>query len=142
MTDTSHLPDEIARYVEPYYVESFGEFPGFPARRIALGAEISPAYTEKAEALRAEALYSDVLDNKTAQLMAFGILVSRVSNGAYWHAKAARKYGASWAELHKTMEIAVLMTGVPAMNEGGQALVRLWNEEHGDTEPVPGARKD
>ena len=33
--------------------------------------------------------------------------------------------------MHKIMEIAVLMTGVPAMNEGGQSLVRLWNEEHG-----------
>ncbi len=131
MTDTSHLPDEIAKYVEPYYVASFGEFPGLPAKRMALGAEISPAYTEAAERLRAEALYSDVLDAKTSQLMAFGLLAARASNGAYWHAKAARHYGASWEELHKIMEIATLLTGVPAMNEGGQALVRLWNEEHG-----------
>ncbi len=129
MTDMPELPAKIARYVEPYYVESFGEFPEFPRKRMALGAEIAPEFTKTAEELRRHALYSDVFDKKTSQLQAFCLLVSRASAGAYWHAKAARKCGASWEELHKVMEIAVLMTGVGAMNEGGQALVRLWNEE-------------
>jgi alkylhydroperoxidase/carboxymuconolactone decarboxylase family protein YurZ len=131
MPETPPLPKEIARYVEPYYVASFGEFPTFPRERMALGAEISPQATETAEEFRRQALYSDVLDNKMAQLVAFALLVSRASAGAYWHAKAARKYGASWPELHKVMEIAALMNGVSAFNEGGQALVRLWKEEHG-----------
>ena len=130
MTDKADLPPEIAKFVGPYYEASFGEFPAFPAQRMALGAEIAPEFTRLAEELRAGALYSDALENKTAQLITFALLASRASAGAYWHAKAARKYGASWDELHKTMEIACLMTGVPAMNEGGQALVRLWKEEH------------
>lgn len=131
MPDPSKMPDDIASFVEPYYVDSFGEFPTFPAQRMALGAEVSPEYTRLAEALRAEALYSEAMDNKTAQLIALALLASRASAGTYWHAKAARKYGATWAELHKAMEISCLLTGVPAMNEGGQALVRLWREEHG-----------
>jgi alkylhydroperoxidase/carboxymuconolactone decarboxylase family protein YurZ len=130
MPETPALPKKIARFVEPYYVSSFGEFPKLPRERMTLGAEVSPQFTLAAEALRKQALYSDALDNKTAQLIAMALLISRASAGTYWHAKAARKYGATWAELHKVMEIAVLMTGVGAMNEGGQALVRLWNEEH------------
>jgi alkylhydroperoxidase/carboxymuconolactone decarboxylase family protein YurZ len=129
MPDMPELPVEISRYVEPYYVESFGEFPKFPRERMALGAEIAPESTEAAEEFRRHALYSEVFDKKTSQLLAFCLLVSRASAGAYWHAKAARKFGASWEELHKVMEIAALMNGVSAMNEGGQALVRLWNEE-------------
>ncbi|NQU71769.1 MAG: carboxymuconolactone decarboxylase family protein [Rhodospirillales bacterium] len=132
MTDSPKIPDEIARYIDPYYVESFGEMPPLPAQRMALGAEIAPEFTQVAEEFRALALYSDVLDKKTSQLLAFCLLVSRASAGSYWHAKAARKYGATWQELHKVMEIAALMTGVGAMNEGGQALVRLWKEEHAD----------
>lgn len=130
MPDNPAMPKEIAKYVDPYYVASFGEFPKFPRERMTLGAEVSPQFTLAAEELRKQALYSDVLDNKTAQLIALALLISRASAGSYWHAKAARKYGATWAELHKVMEIAVLMNGVSAMNEGGQALVKLWNEEH------------
>jgi alkylhydroperoxidase/carboxymuconolactone decarboxylase family protein YurZ len=130
MPDTPPMPKEIARYVEPYYVASFGEFPTFPRERMAFGAELSPDFTQAAEELRKQALYSDALDNKTAQLIAMALLISRASAGTYWHAKAARKYGATWAELHKVMEIAVLMNGVSAMNEGGQALIKLWKEEH------------
>ncbi len=130
MVDHPKIPAEIAKYIDPYYVESFGEFPPLPSQRMALGAEIAPEFTQVAEEFRAQALYSDVLDKKTSQLLAFCLLVSRASAGSYWHAKAARKYGATWQELHKVMEIAALMTGVGAMNEGGQALVRLWKEEH------------
>ena len=130
MPDAPPMPEEIARYVDPYYVASFGEFPPLPRARMTLGAEISPQFTLAAEELRKQALYSGVLDNKTAQLIALALLIGRASAGSYWHAKAALKHGATWAELHKVMEIAVLMNGVGAMNEGGQALVRLWKEEH------------
>ena len=119
MTELPELPAELARYVDPYYVEAFGEFPEFPRKRMALGGAIAPEATAAAEEFRRQALYSDVFDKKTPQLLAFCLLVSRASAGSYWHAKAARKYGASWEELHKVMEIAALINGVSAMNEGG-----------------------
>ncbi len=123
------LPKALRKYVDKYYVPSFGEFPLFPNQRMTLGAELAPAFTEALEAFRAEALYEGALDDKTKQLMALSHLAARASAGTYWHAKAARKYGATWAELHKAVEIAALFNGFSAINEGGQALVRLWREE-------------
>jgi alkylhydroperoxidase/carboxymuconolactone decarboxylase family protein YurZ len=79
MSDTPAMPNEIAKYVDPYYVASFGEFPKFPRERMALGAEVSPQFTLAAEELRKQALYSDVLDKKTSQLVALALLISRAS---------------------------------------------------------------
>jgi alkylhydroperoxidase/carboxymuconolactone decarboxylase family protein YurZ len=125
------LPKPFKKYVDKYYVPSFGEFPLNPADRMALGIEIAPEFTEALEEYRARALYQGALDDKTKQLMAVSHLAARASAGTYWHAKAARKYGASWAELHKAVEIAALFNGFSAINEGAQALVRLWKEEQG-----------
>ncbi len=123
------LPKALRKLVDATYVEPFGEFPLFPNQRMALGVEHAPEFTESLEAFRATALFEGALDDKTRQLMAVSHLAARASAGTYWHAKAARKYGASWAELHKAVEIAVLFNGFSAINEGGQALVRLWREE-------------
>ncbi len=123
------MPKKFKKYVDKYYVPSFGEFPLFPNQRMSLGIEHAPDFTEALEEFRAKALYDGALDDKTRQLMALSHLAARASAGSYWHAKAARHYGASWAELHKAVEIAALFNGFSAINEGGQALVRLWREE-------------
>jgi alkylhydroperoxidase/carboxymuconolactone decarboxylase family protein YurZ len=123
------LPKKFQKYVDKTYIASFGEFPLFPNQRMALGIEHAPAFTEALEEYRMKALYEGPLDDKTKQLMAVSHLAARASAGTYWHAKAARTYGASWGELHKAVEIAALFNGFSAINEGGQALVRLWREE-------------
>ena len=69
------------------------------------------------------------MDDKTKQLISVAFLAARASAGTYFHAKAARKFGASWGELHKAVELAAFYTGFSALNEGGQALVRLYKEE-------------
>jgi alkylhydroperoxidase/carboxymuconolactone decarboxylase family protein YurZ len=123
------LPRKFQKYVDKTYMASFGEFPLFPNQRMSLGIEHAPEFTESLEEFRAKALYEGALDDKTKQLMALSHLAARASAGTYWHAKAARKYGATWPELHKAVEIAALFNGFSAINEGGQALVRLWREE-------------
>jgi alkylhydroperoxidase/carboxymuconolactone decarboxylase family protein YurZ len=123
------LPKDIARVVEKYYVSLFDEFPLFPAERLALGAKLSPDYTRMLEELRAKVLFSGAIDEKTVQLMAVGHLAARASAGTYWHCKAARKLGARWEEIHQAIEISALFNGFSAINEGGQALVRLYKEE-------------
>ncbi len=123
------MPKNFKKYVDKYYVPSFGEFPLFPNQRMTFGIDQAPEFTEALEEFRAKALYEGPLDDKTKQLMALSHLAAKASAGTYWHAKAARKHGATWPELHKAVEIAALFNGFSAINEGGQALVRLWREE-------------
>jgi alkylhydroperoxidase/carboxymuconolactone decarboxylase family protein YurZ len=114
---------------EDYYVSLFDHLPANPLERMKLGIEVSPAFTKALEEFRAAAVLDGALDDKTKQLISVAFLAARASAGTYFHAKAARKFGASWAELHKVVELAAFYTGFSAINEGGQALVRLYREE-------------
>lgn len=129
MPQRKKLQPSIEKFIKPYYEHLFDEMPEFPARRMALGAAISPAYTEKLEDLRAEATFHGPIEEKCVQLMAVSHLAARGSAGTYWHCKAARKFGATWEEIHQAIEISAFFNGFSAINEGGQALVKLYNEE-------------
>ena len=133
MADQANLPDQLAKYIEPYYLDAFGELPPVPRERMETGAELDLDYNVAQEELRARALFSDVFDNKTSQLFALCLLSSEGGPGAYWHARAARRYGASWAELYKAIEIATFFKGFNALMNGGRAVGRVWQEESGTT---------
>jgi 4-carboxymuconolactone decarboxylase len=124
------IPEDIAAYIAPYYEASFGEFPSIPKARMGFGAEHRPEFTRAAEETRRIALYDGPLDNKTAQMVAFGYLLNAGLPPAIFHARAARKYGATWEELHQIVEIAFAITnGMSALNLGGEMLARLKAEE-------------
>lgn len=123
------LPKDLAAF-RASYAKTFGLVPPIPDERIALGAALAPEFTRQAEKIRALALYSKVFDNKTAQLVAFALLLADGNPAAYRHALAARRFGASWAELHKIIEICfVIAGGMSCLNPGGQMLARLRREE-------------
>ncbi len=105
--------------------------PPVPRERMETGAVLDLEFNTAQEAARARALFSDVLDDKTSQLLALALLATDGGPGAYWHAKAARRYGASWAELYKVIEIATFFKGFNALMTGGRAVGRLWKEENG-----------
>lgn len=129
MAKPPKLPADIAALLAAYG-ETFGFVPPIPNDRIRLGAELDPEFTRLAEKLRARALYSDVLDDKTAQLIAFALLLATANPASYMHALAARRYGASWAELHQAAEIVcVLTSGMNGLNPAGQVVARLRREE-------------
>ena len=123
------LPKPFQKIVDDYYVSLFDHLPGNPGERLKLGIEVNPAFTKALEEFRAAAVFDGALDDKTKQLISVAFLAARASAGTYFHAKAARKFGASWGELHKVVELAAFYTGFSAINEGGQALVRLSKEE-------------
>ena len=123
------LPKPFQKIAEDYYISLFDHLPGNPAERMKLGIEINPKFTQALEEFRAAAVFDGALDDKTKQLISVAFLAARASAGTYFHAKAARKFGATWGELHKAVELAAFYTGFSAINEGGQALVRLYKEE-------------
>ena len=129
MSDTPKLPEDLEAYIEPYYIEPFGEMPPIPEKRMATGAVLSPELTRAAEEARKSALFSGVIDDKTAQLFVVALMAGEGSPGLPWHVRAARRYGASWEELYKAVEIAAFFKGFGALQEGGMAVGKLWEEE-------------
>ena len=134
MTTGTKLPPELEKFVEPYYVEPFGQMPPIPGERLRTGAHLAPEVTVAAEEARRQALFSDVFDNKTAQLFVVAIMAGSGSAGLPWHMRAARRYGATWDELYKVVEIAAFFKGFGALQEAGLVLGRLWQEEAENSE--------
>ena len=128
MTELPDLPEEMAAYLEPYYVEPFGEVPPVPRERMETGARLDLEFNTLQEAQRARALFSE----KTSQLFALAMLADEGGPGSYWHARAARRYGASWEELYKVVEIATFFRGFGALMSAGRAVGRVWKEENGE----------
>ena len=113
------------------YVEAFGEVPPIPRDRLAYAVKLAPEFTRLAEQMRLEALHSEILPDKLSQAVAMGILIAKGSPmAAKWHARAARRAGATFKELHKVIEIAaVVACGVSAIDPGGLMLAELAAEE-------------
>lgn len=70
------------------------------------------------ERLRNLVMYPDALDQKTVQLVLFGILHSKLSDAAKLHGLAARRAGATWEEMQAVIDLAFLFTGMSAANRG------------------------
>ena len=132
MATARDLPDEYQEIIEKYYVEPYGELPAFLASRMKVGAKLAPEFNMSIEKIRANALFSDVLDKKTTNLIVLGILAGAGTPGCYYHVKAARKFGASWEEIFKTAEISTFINGYKAMVDVGQAISRVHEEENAE----------
>ncbi|PHP68521.1 carboxymuconolactone decarboxylase [Zhengella mangrovi] len=64
-----------------------------------------------------------VLDSKTKELIALAIGITARCDGCLaFHAKAAKKYGATREEVVETIAVAVYMGGGPSMIYGAEAL--------------------
>ena len=128
MTQTNSLPKDLADF-ENSYAEMFGEVPPLPKAKFEFSSDVDPEALRIAEQLRAHAFYNDVFDMKTTQLMLFAMLVVGGVGAAKHHAMAARKAGASWQELHKTVELATAVAALGPMNKGSALLNELRKTE-------------
>lgn len=133
MAGTEDLPPKLQKFVEPYYIEPFGEMPPIPKDRLERGATLAPDLTLAAEEARKSALFSGIFDEKTAQLFVIAIMAGSGSPGLPWHIRAARRYGASWDELYKVVEIAYFFKGFGALQEGGRVIGELWKTENSNS---------
>lgn len=111
------------------YEELIGFTPPRIRERIRLGLEVDPVLLDQVEAIRTNAMYPTCFDVKTAQLMLFGILLGQVLPAAEFHARAARRAGATKAELHATAGLAFLFRGLPAFNMGAEIINKIFEGE-------------
>lgn len=73
--------------------------------------------------LAQSAIAPGVLDSKTKELIALAIGITARCDGCLaFHAKAAKKYGATREEVVETIGVALYMGGGPSMIYGAEAL--------------------
>lgn len=88
--------------------------------------ELRKAMPEQAKGfgmLASAAISEGVLDPKTKELIALAIGITARCDGCLaFHAKAAKKYGATREEIVETIGVALYMGGGPSMIYGAEAL--------------------
>jgi 4-carboxymuconolactone decarboxylase len=102
--------------------------PRIEARIDQLG-RLDPETLEMQEALRARVMHDSCLDDKTAQLMLFGMLLILLRDAALTHGIAARRAGASWEEMQAVVNLAYLFGGLSAANRGSEYLAQIAEKE-------------
>lgn len=111
------------------YVDLVGFVPPRVAARFDHLAEQDPDLLLAQERLRNVVMYATAIDQRTAQLVLFGILHAKLSDAAALHGLAARRAGASWDELQAVVNLAFLFTGYSAANRGPQVLAEIARME-------------
>ncbi|WP_084651638.1 carboxymuconolactone decarboxylase family protein [Ottowia thiooxydans] len=113
--------------------EIYQELLGFVPPRIRSRFHVTGALDTKMldlqEQARTHAMYPEGMDQKTVQLLLFGMLLMDMSDAATVHGLAARRAGASWAELQAVISLCYLFRGLPAANRGADILADLAARE-------------
>jgi alkylhydroperoxidase/carboxymuconolactone decarboxylase family protein YurZ len=120
----SERPDSIEDF-RATYQEMLGFVPPRVQERFAASAETNPEVLLAQERLRNLIMYPEALEQKTVQLVLFGILHAKLSDAAKLHGLAALRAGASWDELRAVVDLAFLFTGYSAANRGPQVLAEI-----------------
>lgn len=114
---------------EKIYADLIGFVPPRIQNRVRLGLEVDPELLAQTEQIRQTAMYPTCFDVKTSQLILVGILLAHVSPAAEFHARAARRAGATKAELHAVAGLAFLFRGLPAFNLAAEIINRIFDED-------------
>ncbi len=92
-------------------------------RRMAELRKAMPEPSKGFGQLAQAAIAPGALDSKTKELMALAIGITARCDGCLaFHAKAAKKYGATREEVIDTIAVALYMGGGPSMIYGAEAL--------------------
>ena len=118
---------------EKVYEELIGFVPPRIQNRIRLGLEVDPELLAQTERIRQTAMYPKCFDVKTAQLMLVGILLAHAAPAAEFHARAAKRAGATKEELHAVAGLAFLFRGLPAFNLASEIINRIFDEDENPT---------
>ena len=112
------------------YKDLLGFVPPRIRSRFAVTGAIDPTVLDMQEAVRTHAMYPKCFDQKTVQLMLFGMLLMDMNDAATIHGVAARRAGASWEEIQAVISLCFLFRGLPAANRGADVLAELARREH------------
>jgi alkylhydroperoxidase/carboxymuconolactone decarboxylase family protein YurZ len=111
------------------YEELLGFLPPRIEARLAVTGALDPKMLDLQEQIRSHGMYPKSFDAKTAQLMLFGMLLMDASDASILHGIAARRAGASWAELQDTVNLCFLFRGLSAANRGAEILANIAQRE-------------
>lgn len=115
------------------YLDTYRQMVGFVPPRVQarfdkLSAE-NPELLLAQEKVRALVLDSPTLDEKTKQLILFAILAAQFRDAVVTHGLAARRAGATWAELQATLDLVYLFGGVSIANHAPKILADIKAKE-------------
>lgn len=148
--NTEAVRTSIGEYSDPLatreernkiYEDLIGFVPPRIEARVAVTGALDPTMLDLQEKIREHGMYPKSFDVKTAQMMLFGMLLMDGSDAAVLHAIAARRAGASWAELQDTINLCFLFRGLSAANKGAEILANIANREQQDAAKANGAAK-
>lgn len=111
------------------YNELIGFVPPRIQHRVRLGLEADPGLLDMVEKIRERAMYPECFDDKTSQLILFGILISHVAPASEYHARGAVRCGATREELHAVAGLAFLFRGLPAFNLAAEVINKIFDEK-------------
>jgi 4-carboxymuconolactone decarboxylase len=117
-------PEDLDGYLASYQ-RMVGFVPPRVQARFSESSKENPDVLLAQERLRNLIMFPETLDQKTVQLVLFGILHAKLSDAAKLHGLAALRAGASWAELRAVIDLAFLFTGFSAANRGPQVLAEI-----------------
>ncbi len=123
--------EELGTLAAPYH-KLIGHLPPRVASRHAFTGAIDKRVLSLQEDIRDHVMSPTCFDDKTTQLLVFGMLMMELSDAAKTHAIAARRCGASWEELQAVVSLCFLFRGIPAANRGAALLAELALQD-----PVP-----
>jgi 4-carboxymuconolactone decarboxylase len=126
--DSSERDPQAAQRAEPY-IRMAGFVPPRVQTRLAVSGALDPTMLSLQENARDHALAPACFDEKTTQLMVFGIMLGQLNDAAQMHGIAARRAGASWEELQAVVNLCYLFRGVPAANRGADMLAAIAMHE-------------
>jgi 4-carboxymuconolactone decarboxylase len=126
-------PDHETR--EAGYQAMVGFTPPRVKARLAISGALDPTLLGLQESIRAHAFSTPCFDEKTTQLMVFGIMLGQLNDAAKIHAVAARRAGATWEELHAVIGLCFTFRGMPAANRGTEMLAEVAMQEARVTGP-------
>lgn len=129
-TEPNQMAESLQR-IRQSYTDLTGAVPAAIEARLLLAESVGrQGAVEAIEAMRRELIMDNPLGRKMGQLVHFGQLLALGKGGpARLHARAARRAGASLAELTGVAELALITAGMPAYSLGVEILSELMDEE-------------
>lgn len=127
--------------VEEYqqaYEDLLGFLPPRQQARIDQLSRLDPDFLSVQEEMRKRCMYPKTFDQKTVQLMLFGMLLITLRDAARIHGIAARRAGATWEEMQAVVNLAFLFGGFSVANLGAQYMQEISEMEgQNSAEPTP-----
>lgn len=102
------------------YEDLLGYLPPRQQARIDQLSRLDPEFLAVQEEMRKLCMYPEAFDQKTVQLMLWGMLLITLRDAARIHGIAARRAGATWEEMQAVINLAFLFGGFSVANRSAQ----------------------